>query len=72
MAMTLGAQWPARYLVGTAVEVFISYSRRWVTGFEIAGVNDDHYTLRRHSDWAVLPGSFSDNDIRPCRVTAPA
>jgi hypothetical protein len=65
MASTLGAARPPQYYVGTEVEVFISYSQTWVRGFEIAGVTHGGYTLRRRSDWAVLPGAFTGHDIRP-------
>ena len=42
------------------------------TGFEIASVEeDDRFQLRRHSDGAVLPTSFSAREIRPRVVLEP-
>ncbi|MGZ6557784.1 MAG: hypothetical protein ACXVEY_13190 [Actinomycetota bacterium] len=53
-------------LTGTEVEVLTRYEQHWTTGFEIAAVDDDdRFQLRRHSDGAVLPASFSANEIRP-------
>jgi hypothetical protein len=52
---------------GTEVEVLTRYERHWASGFEIASVDDDRFRLRRHSDGAVLPASFSANEIRPRR-----
>jgi hypothetical protein len=52
---------------GTEVEVLTRYERHWASGFEIASVDDDRFRLRRHSDGAVLPTSFSANEIRPRR-----
>ena len=54
-------------LAGTEVEVLTRYERRWTTGFEIAAVDDDGFLLRRHSDGAVLPASFSASELRPRR-----
>jgi hypothetical protein len=52
---------------GTEVEVLTRYERHWTTGFEIAAVHDDRFQLRRHSDGAVLPASFSARELRPRR-----
>ena len=54
---------------GTEVEVLTRYEPHWTTGFEIASVDLDRnrFTLRRHSDGAVLPASFSANVLRPRR-----
>jgi hypothetical protein len=52
---------------GTEVEVLTRYERHWASGFEIASVDDDRFRLRRHSDGAVLPASFSASEIRPRR-----
>jgi hypothetical protein len=54
-------------LTGTEVEVLTRYEQRWTTGFEIAAVDDEGFQLRRHSDGAVLPASFSAREIRPRR-----
>jgi len=56
---------------GTEVEVLTRYEHHWTSGFEIAAVDaDDRFQLRRHSDGAVLPASFSASEIRP-RITLP-
>jgi hypothetical protein len=52
---------------GTEVEVLTHYEHRWASGFEIASVDEAGFQLRRHSDGAVLPASFSANEIRPRR-----
>jgi hypothetical protein len=53
---------------GTEVEVLTRYEHHWATGFEIASVDaNDRFRLRRHSDGAVLPASFSAGEIRPRR-----
>jgi hypothetical protein len=54
-------------LTGTEVEVQTRYDHRWTTGFEIAAIDDEGFQLRRHSDGAVLPTSFSAQEIRPRR-----
>ena len=57
------AVWPA----GTPVEVRNRFNGSWTRGFEVAQVTlDAHaYALRRRSDGAVLPGQFSDDELRP-------
>ncbi len=52
---------------GTEVEVLTRYERRWTTGFEIASVDDGRFRLRRRSDGAVLPMSFSAKEVRARR-----
>jgi hypothetical protein len=46
------------------VEVRSRFDGRWVSGFEIADINDDRYMLRRRSDGAMLPVDFPARDIR--------
>jgi hypothetical protein len=67
MISTPDAASPAQFFVGTPVEVFISYSHTWASGYEIASAHGGSYTLRRVSDWAVLPGSFTGYHLRPRR-----
>ena len=55
---------PPLLRTGTEVEVLTRYERRWASGFEIASVDRDRFRLRRHSDGAVLPASFSATEIR--------
>lgn len=50
---------------GTPVEVFIPFNVSWMSGFEVSTTLDDGYELRRLSDRAVLPKSFSTEDVRP-------
>ncbi len=50
---------------GTEVEVLTRYEGHWASGFAIASVDQDRFRLRRHSDGAVLPVSFSASQIRP-------
>jgi hypothetical protein len=54
---------------GTDVEVLTRFEPHWTTGFEIASVDleRNEFTLRRHSDGAVLPASFSARELRPRR-----
>ena len=52
---------------GMEVDVFSRFRETWVHGFEIAGVHGNSYSLRRRLDWAVLPGTFSADDIRVSR-----
>ena len=46
------------------VEVRSHFDGRWVSGFEIAGVRDDRYLLRRRSDGTTLPVEFPAHEIR--------
>jgi hypothetical protein len=54
--------------LGTEVEVFTSYRQTWTRGFEVHGVANDRYLLRRRSDDAVLPGSFAPAAVRPATI----
>jgi hypothetical protein len=58
----------ATLALGTDVEVFTSYRQTWTRGFEVYGVANDRYLLRRRSDDAVLPGSFAPAAVRPAGV----
>ena len=57
---------------GTRVEVRSRFESRWTRGFEVADLVDDdlddrsetRYTVRRRSDGAILPVSFSGTDLR--------
>jgi hypothetical protein len=53
--------------VGTEVEVFSSFHNGWVSGFEITAIENGRFALRRHTDWAVLPGTFPADDLRASR-----
>ena len=49
---------------GRRVEVRNRYDRRWTPGFEVVEVLDDGYLLRRLSDGAMLPTTFSPEEVR--------
>jgi hypothetical protein len=49
------------------VEVRSHFDGRWVSGFEIAGVREDRYLLRRRSDGTTLPVEFAAHEIRSRR-----
>jgi hypothetical protein len=52
---------------GGRVEVRRRFDAEWARGFEVAEVNDQGVLVRRLSDGAVLPATFSPDDIRPER-----
>jgi hypothetical protein len=53
---------------GTRVEVRGRFESRWSRGFEIADREDElvppRYHVRRRSDGAILPVTFSEDDLR--------
>ncbi len=58
---------------GEGVEVRNRFEGNWVTGFEVADVEDGEderlFRLRRRSDGVVLPALFSETDIQGERAT---
>ena len=66
--MTSDMTFRATLALGTDVEVFTAYRQTWARGFEVYGVADDRYLLRRRSDDAVLPGSFAPAAVRPAGI----
>lgn len=52
--------------IGTWVEVRNLYLQTWSRGFQVAGVINDAYLIRRLSDGCILPRSFGAEDVRPC------
>jgi hypothetical protein len=48
-------------------EVQCRFDGRWVGGFEIADVSDDHVLVPRRSDGSTLPVAFPAEDIRSGR-----
>ncbi len=50
--------------VGDPVEVYSAFEQNWSTGFEIAEVREDGFTIRRTSDGALLPHTTSPTDLR--------
>jgi hypothetical protein len=49
---------------GTKVEVRQRFDGRFTKGFEVSGRDGDGYLIRRLSDGAVLPVTFSRAEIR--------
>ena len=49
---------------GTPVELYSAFDRTWSAGFEIAGVVDAGYRVRRLSDGSLLPGYTARSDLR--------
>jgi hypothetical protein len=54
--------------VGTEVEVFSRFRHAWVGGFEVRAVHEGRYSLWRHLDRAVIPGTFDADDLRIRRI----
>ncbi len=50
---------------GTPVRVRNRFDGAWVAGFELAGVKEETYEVRRCSDHVVLPARFDESDLRP-------
>ena len=49
---------------GRRVEVRNRYDQRWTRGFEVLEVVSDGYIVRRLSDGAMLPITFSPDEVR--------
>jgi hypothetical protein len=49
---------------GTRVEVRSRYDGRWGRGFEVVGIGDDGYRIKRLSDDHVLPRPFEAEEVR--------
>jgi hypothetical protein len=52
--------------IGARVQVHNTYLETWSRGFQVAGIINDAYLVRRVSDGFILPRSFGPGDIRPC------
>jgi hypothetical protein len=50
---------------GTNVDVRTRYQGAWCKGFVVHTARVDGYVLRRRIDDAILPKTFSANDVRP-------
>ncbi len=55
------------------VEVYETFSQRWVGGYEVAdrADTDDAYWVRRQTDGSVLPATISADRIRPANSAPP-
>lgn len=51
--------------LGTPVDVRNRFMGTWCRGFEVAGVVDDGYLIRRLSDLSVLPEPLGFDQVRP-------
>jgi hypothetical protein len=49
---------------GTAVAVYNPSLSSWTSGFQIATRSNSRYRLLRLSDRSLLPGEFSQEDLR--------
>jgi hypothetical protein len=49
---------------GTRVEVRSRYDGRWGRGFEVVGIGDDGYQIKRLSDDHVLPRACEAAEVR--------
>jgi hypothetical protein len=52
---------------GVSVEVRDHFLGSWSRGFEVAGVEDGNYRIRRVSDGTILPVLFPPEDVRRTR-----
>ncbi len=55
---------PRPLATGTRVEVRRRYDHRWARDFEVAGVEEGRYLVRRLSDGSLLPATFDRVDLR--------
>jgi hypothetical protein len=54
----------AGFKVGDRIEVRARFDERWVTGFEVAGLDEEGVRIRRLSDGEELPVPFPPTDVR--------
>jgi len=50
---------------GTPVMVRNRFDGAWVAGFELVGVKEQTYEVRRRSDNVVLPARFDESEVLP-------
>ena len=50
---------------GTPVMVRNRFDGAWVAGFELVGVQEHSYEVRRRSDHVVLPARFDESEVLP-------
>ena len=66
IALTPGLSEPTSIVpVGTSVDVRNRFIGTWSCGFEVAGMNEQGYLIRRLSDMSVLPEAFGFDEVRP-------
>jgi hypothetical protein len=61
---TVTTQSAITFAVGTSVDVKNRYIGTWSHGFEIAGLVEHGYLIRRVSDGSVLPDALSFDEVR--------
>lgn len=56
------------------VEVYETFTQRWVGGYEVADKpgDDDAFLLRRQHDGSVVPAPIPADRIRPAHSAPPA
>jgi hypothetical protein len=66
IALSNGYSDPAfLYAVGTPVDVKNRFVGSWSRGFEVAGLTEEGYLIRRLSDQSVLPEPLAFDEVRP-------
>ena len=63
--MSASSPQPGSLGPGSHVEVRNRFTGSWSRGFEVAGIVDGGYEIRRLSDGNVLPTAFPPEDVRP-------
>jgi hypothetical protein len=53
------------YAVGTSVDVKNRFVGSWSCGFEVAGLTEAGYLIRRLSDGSILPEPLTFDEVRP-------
>ena len=52
---------------GTDVEIRARFEGQWVSGFDIASADRDHYQVRRQMDDVVIPADFTTDSTSHSR-----
>lgn len=50
---------------GIPVKVRNRFDGAWVAGFELVGIEEQTYEVRRRSDHVVLPARFDESEVLP-------
>ncbi|MHB8262420.1 MAG: hypothetical protein ACYDGY_01540 [Acidimicrobiales bacterium] len=57
----------SKLAVDAHVEVRDRYQGTWARGFAVAEQLENGYVVRRISDGAILPGVFTEEEVRPSK-----
>jgi len=49
---------------GEQVQLWVTFTETWSSGFEIADIVEGGYQVRRRSDGSLLPSPTSEGDLR--------